>query len=356
MKLDTKNKKWKEFVISDILEIEKSTNKSLSNKTSSNGVNDYVGATSKNNGNVGFVSNKYKNLLKHGECIVFINTGEGSVGEAIYKKNNFIPSNNVTVGRSKILNEYVGNFIVTINNNQSDKYSYGYIRNEKRLKRDVLILPTNKKGEPDFEFMEAYMKQKEKEKLQEYNNYITRRLEKLKDFKNVVPLEEKEWREFKLKSIFNPTKGDQNKMTDLKKGNYPLVSAKNGNNGLKDFVTKNNKKVYSENTLTLNNDGDGGAGISYYQPFEYLLDSHVTSLNPKNQLNKLTLLFISRCITKQRNKFGHGYSLTNNRLTAFKIMLPITTQNEPDYEYMENYMKQLEYKKLKEYLKIKGLN
>ena len=36
-----------------------------------------------------------------------------------------------------------------------------------------------------------------------------------------------------------------------------------------------------------------------------------------------------------------------------KIMLPVNDQNEPDYDYMENYMKQLEYNKLNEYLRKK---
>jgi len=34
-------------------------------------------------------------------------------------------------------------------------------------------------------------------------------------------------------------------------------------------------------------------------------------------------------------------------------MLPINDNNEPDYDYMENYIKQLEYNKLIEYLKLK---
>lgn len=33
-----------------------------------------------------------------------------------------------------------------------------------------------------------------------------------------------------------------------------------------------------------------------------------------------------------------------------KLLLPVNDQNEPDYDYMENFMKQIEYKKLNEYL------
>lgn len=144
-------------------------------------------------------------------------------------------------------------------------------------------------------------------------------------------------------------------MASIKTGFIPLVSAKQNDNGYKDFALKS-KKLYQGDSLTLNNDGDGGAGISFYQPTDYLLDSHVTALYPKSKLNKFTLLYISRCITAQRAKFGHGYSINNQRLKVFKIMLPATKQGNPDYSYMENYMKKLEYEKINRYLDYKKLN
>jgi hypothetical protein len=144
------------------------------------------------------------------------------------------------------------------------------------------------------------------------------------------------------------------KHTSIKAGSIPLVSAKKSDNGYKDFAVQS-KKMYNGNSLTLNNDGDGGAGISYFQPTDYLLDSHVTALYPRINLNKYALLYISRSITAQRDKFGHGYSINNQRLKVFKLMLPINEKGEPDYLYMENYMKVLESVKLNQYLDFKKL-
>ncbi len=58
-------------------------------------------------------------------------------------------------------------------------------------------------------------------------------------------------------------------------------------------------------------------------------------------------------ILKQKAKYPYGYKFNGTRMNRQKIMLPVNNQNEPDYGYMENYMKQLEYKKLNEYLKKK---
>lgn len=131
-------------------------------------------------------------------------------------------------------------------------------------------------------------------------------------------------------------------MAALQEGMVPLVSAKNVNNGYKAFAMPNDKKPpIAGHCLTINNDGDGGAGISYYQPFDMLLDTHVTALIPKKEMSIEEMLFISSCITIQREKFGHGYSLNNSRLAVFRIILPIDENDSPDWNYMEQYAKVL---------------
>lgn len=156
------------------------------------------------------------------------------------------------------------------------------------------------------------------------------------------------WKDFLLTDFFTLEKGNQNNMASLKLGNIPLVSAKKCDNGYKDFVAPNKKKLYKGGIITLNNDGDGGAGIAYYQPHTMALDSHVTALIPKLQMNRHHLLFVAMCITKQRSRFGHGYSLNSNRLRSFRFMLPVDAQGiYPDWKFMEDYMKTKEQQILK---------
>ena len=348
MILDLKNIQWGEFAICKLFEIERSSNKSFSNETYLKGTIDYVGATSRNNGNVGFVNEKFKKHLKDGNCIVFINTGEGSVGKAIYKKNKFIPSNNVTIGRSKFLNEFTGQFIVTINNNQSSKYSYGYIRNEKRIKKDILLLPINKKGEPDYLFMEQFVKQKEKEKINKFQEYIEKKFNALKDFKEVQPLNKKEWREFNLNKIFTHIqRGKRLKKGDHKKGKIPYVSSTALNNGIDGYVgNTENVRVFS-NCLTIAN--SGSVGETFYQPFAVIASDHVTKLENK-ELNSYTYLFLSTVSKRLSEKYSFNREINDNRIQKEKILLPVNSKKEPDYEYMENYIKKIEFEKLNKYI------
>lgn len=156
------------------------------------------------------------------------------------------------------------------------------------------------------------------------------------------------WRDFYLSDFFNFEKGNQNNMASLTMGNIPLVSARKVDNGFKDFVAPNNKKLFDGGIITLNVDGDGGAGIAYYQPHKMALDSHVAALIPKLDLNKYQLIFVAVCITKQRDRFGHGYPINSNRIRSFKLMLPVTENGElPDWQFMNDFQRSKEQEILK---------
>ena len=150
--------------------------------------------------------------------------------------------------------------------------------------------------------------------------------------------------------LFDFKKGNQNNMAELLPGNVPLISAKKFDNGYKGFITPNKKELYDGNIISLNLDGDGGAGLAFYQPFEMALDSHVGALKPKLPFNRYHLLFISMCISKQQEMYGHGHSINESRVRGYQIMLPFTTSGELDLDFMESFMKSIESKQIYSYL------
>lgn len=154
---------------------------------------------------------------------------------------------------------------------------------------------------------------------------------------------------FRVLDLFIPRKGNQKTMNALSIGKTPLVSAKKINNGYKDFVEIEQKEIYKGHCITLNNDGDGGVGIAYYQPTSFALDTHVTALYPKIPMSKYQMLYIANCITKQRLLFSHGRSINNKRIKQLTVMLPVNKDGVPDYAFMEEYMKEIERKMLLRY-------
>lgn len=162
-------------------------------------------------------------------------------------------------------------------------------------------------------------------------------------------IEDFEWKDILLGELFNFDKGNQNNMSSTQEGKIPLVSAKKCDNGYKAFISENGKRLYNGHCITLNNDGDGGAGLAYYQPTQMALDSHVTALIPKVPMSKHTMLFIAKCISMQRSLFGHGRSINAARLRIFRLMLPMDKNDKPNYTFMESYMKAIEKRLLTQY-------
>ena len=161
-------------------------------------------------------------------------------------------------------------------------------------------------------------------------------------------LDEKTWAPVGLTSMFDLQRGRESNMAMLEDGDVPLISAKNGSNGLKGFV-KTPKRLINGECISLNNDGDGGAGLAYYQPANMALDTHVTALLPKDDIGRDAMLFISECISGLHGFFGHGLSISNPRAKVINIMLPVTDNGEPDYEYMEHYAAATREAKIEQY-------
>lgn len=163
---------WKAFRLGDIFELITKGSKGLTHleKGLSNGIS-YVGATNRNNGVLDFVEQK-ESLSNSGNAIAFIRNGEGSMGYSVYKKESFIASQDITVGYNTNLNEYNAKFITTIADQVRGKYNFGYKRNQERLKRETLILPVDKNGNPDFQYMSDFVKKLELDKVQEVLGYI----------------------------------------------------------------------------------------------------------------------------------------------------------------------------------------
>lgn len=146
------------------------------------------------------------------------------------------------------------------------------------------------------------------------------------------------WGAATLSDLFEFERGKEKNMAALSCGEVALVSARKVNNGIKGFVDSPAKIIEGGNILTLNNDGDGGAGLAYYQSVDFVLDTHVTALHPKDNVKPEALLYMSASISKQHEVFGHGRSISLPRAHRIQSMFPLTASNEPDYDYMSDYI------------------
>ena len=348
------DREWKEFYIggeNGLFELKSTSSGVDKNKlNSASGDIPYITRTDGSNGIDLFVNDKQNDKYKIDmNNVITIGLDTQTV---FYQPHKFYTGQNIQVLSNAYLNQYNAKFICRLLKIQLKKYNWGGNgATLGRLKRAKIMLPVNKNSDPDYVFMDAYVKEQENRKKQEYIDYAKKVLAKL-EYKEVKALKEKTYGEFKVFDLFNYKRGNQNNMNLLIEGNNMLISAKNISNGLKGFYKSNNDKktVYQGDCITLNNDGDGGVGLAYYQPNKFLLDTHVYALYSKTDINKYSKLYITLALSKQRICFSHGRSISKERLEKMKIMLPISEKNQPDYAYMEQYIKNIEYKKITQYL------
>lgn len=149
---------WKEFQLggkNGIFVIETCKCKNAGNLEEGNEIA-YVGAKKRENGVMAYVKRE-EALVSKGNAIVFICDGQGSVGYSNYLESDFIGSTTLSVGYNEKLNKYNGLFLVTVLDLERPKYSYGR-KYKNTLANTKIKLPATKDGNPDYKFMENYIK------------------------------------------------------------------------------------------------------------------------------------------------------------------------------------------------------
>lgn len=343
--MELTNREWKEFSLTEIFtEIQRG--KRLKKDDHIQGNLPYVSSTASNNGVDGFVGNKIRVRIFE-NCLTLANSG--SVGSTFYQPFNVVASDHVTKLENENFNKHIYLFLATMVSRLNEKYSFNREINDQRIKKEKILLPINSKGKPDYVFMESYMKQKETELLEKYENYVSLS-EQIINVNSEV-----EWKEFVIGEIFNiysTSSGiDKNKLTG-KTGLLPYITRTDRNNGYDTFIGEQPKYSADKgNVITIGLDTQ----TVFYQKTAFYTGQNIQILE-FDELNKYNAKFIIALLKKQMTKFnwgGNGATLT--RLKKTKIMLPKNDQGNPDFVYMENYMKALETEKLKQYLHYKKL-
>ena len=278
-------------------------------------------------------------------------------GKIFYQPHKFY---SVSHGRINIiipktyLNKYILLFFVSVLEKRFfGKYSFANMCSKKRLERETILLPITLQGKPDYEFMEEYIKEIINKKRQKYIEYVKDKMKSLKVVGGGQSLENRKWKNFKIKELFNIYTGKDLIINKIKNGNIPVVSHSLENNGIVAYTALicDRKKFNFKKTISL---ADRGNFKAFVQKNDFYIGTRVKALELKlDNVPYFSLIFISNEINKQSCKFSYGHNACDN-IKDLQIILPATQQNQPDYEFMENYIKNkmfLKYNKYLQYIK-----
>ncbi len=162
--------KWKTFIVEDVFTIK--SGKRLEKRNMTVGNRPFISASDRNNGVTAFVSNKNNSIDSH---VLGVNYN-GSVCEAFYHPYECIFSDDVKRFHLKNRedNEAISLFIGMVIHKQKSKYEYAYKFNEQRMKRQIIMLPVDYVGNPDYSFMEQYGKNVMLKKYKQYLDFLER--------------------------------------------------------------------------------------------------------------------------------------------------------------------------------------
>ena len=339
-------KSWNEFYLNDIFgfKLAKGDNQP---KNMNQGRIPVVSAGETNNGVTAFVSNPDEgSVFQSGTVTVDM------FGKAFWHGYDYCA---VSHGRVNILDLNVPNnssqFISTcIDEGTISKYSYNQMCSQKRLTRQKVMLPVTDSGEPDYEYMAEYTRQKRETMLDKYRKYVEAHIAELGELVEIPTLDGKEWNHFRMPEIFGLIqRGKRLKNADHVPGIVPYVSSTANNNGVDDYIEATPGTRAFGDCISLAN--SGSVGTAFYEPFEYVASDHVTALKTEG-MSKYVYLFLTSTIEKQGSNFNFNREINDARIKNMQIMLPVTDSGEPDYAYMEQYAKNMMLRKYKQYLEF----
>lgn len=335
MKLNFKN--WKEFKIKEIF-IKNKVKKIKAIPNNTKGNIPLISSKSTNNGIACYVERKY--YIEHviNEKCITVSTN-GSCFECFYQDNPFVVNSDVEVlFHEKLNNKYIALFLTTILSFQKGKYSYGMKNKGEKTWNTIISLPVDDNGQIDWEYMEQYIKSLEKKEIS---------LNELqKPFLNeFIQLETQNWKTFKL-SNFNlyASKNNLDKSKIIRnetKARFNYITRTNLNNGVTEKICEQEVKINKGNCLIIGLD----TSTCFYQEEDFYSGQNIQILRIENA-NKYIYLFFATLISKLLVNFSWGSNgATLGRLMESEIKLPIDNNGEPDWEYMEKYIKSLLYSK-----------
>ncbi len=145
--------------------------------------------------------------------------------------------------------------------------------------------------------------------------------------------------------LFEISKGERLNKLDRKNGLIPLLTSTSLNNGISQFIDKDffigEKKLF-KNKITI----DMLSNV-FFHGYEYFSDDNIHTLILKDKYKKqesvFVNIFIAVLLQKLSIRYQYGRQVRLKRLTSETISLPVDNDNEPDWQFMENYIKSLPY-------------
>nr|WP_297945923.1 restriction endonuclease subunit S [uncultured Campylobacter sp.] len=303
----------------------------------------YVVRATTNNGIRGYVIEN-SIYLNDGNTLSFAQ----DTFNVFYQAQPYFTGNKVKVLKSKFaeFNSKIALYMVSNFNHVLQDCTWGLGSNVNSISEIKILLPTLG-GKINFSFMEKFIEELERERVEELDAYLA--ATGLKDYK--LTKKEKDalakfdkfgkWegvtKEFNLKKLFgSATRGKRLKSADRYDGDLPFVTAGEADMGISAFIS-NDVEIFKENTVTIDM-----FGSTKYRNYKYGADDHVAVVHTEN-LSKYAAIYVATAIHKVANagQFSYARNFYAKDADELNILLPVF-EGQIDYDFMNDFIKAIE--------------
>lgn len=193
--------------------------------------------------------------------------------------------------------------------------------------------------------------------VMDYFNYLSSNREE-----TYIQIDTSEWKRFEYSKIFDVKKGFYNRKPEHStEGKIPFLGATERCNGVTEYYSIEDidaasktgdehdvpieEKIFPQNALCVTN--NGSVGCAFFQPIPFTCSHDVNPLYIlKGQFNVYTALFVATIVEIDKYRWAYGRKWRPERMIKSQINLParrIEGVFEPDWDYMEEYMRLLPY-------------
>jgi predicted RNA methylase len=152
------------------------------------------------------------------------------------------------------------------------------------------------------------------------------------------PLDTKRWKKIKLSTLFKQERGKRLTKENRIDGNIPLATAGFASEGIAGHVANEEMKIYRD-VLTIDMFCN-----CFYRGYEFVCDDNILVLDPLfNGANRFNLLFLATVIATDKYRYAYGRQYRQKDFLEHVIQLPTDKNNEPDWQFMEQYIQSLPY-------------
>jgi len=156
------------------------------------------------------------------------------------------------------------------------------------------------------------------------------------------------WKEYRIGDLFDYCKGKTLTLEDkdIYIGKIPCVNGTISDNGIFAYLSKDIEKIgfVLQKAPCITVCRVGISGYSCVQRSDFYIADNAYSLTLKfdKYANVFVYLFLSTILNRETYKYSYGRIINSNYFNT-TIKLPVTVQGEPDWDYMEKYIKALPY-------------